>query len=295
MITKNKSKKDAREILGLDTREVSIVDKPAILREFLLWKRNEEVKTMGAFDPNNGLTNETLEKAGLPVDLVKSITNIKEYLNKSSDSESVPNEDIDSIVTFLSQLKPGDYPVEKAEDKEKEEDDKEKKKAEDKDKEKEKEESEDKKKSDDKEKDEDEEKNKVKKSIVFQLGENGELLNVEDLEKNKRFTGERTATLKKTTEQLLGMLVSVDPDSVKGIISDLTKTALPADVKWVSKGENTDSVTKSIEEVFAPIKKSLEDISGRVSKIEETRPAPKSSEDKLVQKNTDGNIWTGLL
>lgn len=48
-----------REIKALDTKEVSIVDKPAILREFIIYRRQD----MGVFDPEKDETKESTQKA----------------------------------------------------------------------------------------------------------------------------------------------------------------------------------------------------------------------------------------
>lgn len=51
--------KKPREIKALDTKEVSIVDKPAILREFIIYRRQD----MGVFDPEKDETKESTQKA----------------------------------------------------------------------------------------------------------------------------------------------------------------------------------------------------------------------------------------
>lgn len=53
------SEEKPREIKALDTKEVSIVDKPAILREFIIYRRQD----MGVFDPEKDETKEPTQKA----------------------------------------------------------------------------------------------------------------------------------------------------------------------------------------------------------------------------------------
>jgi len=147
-------KEKGQEILDLKVREMSLVDKPAILREFLVVKRQQE-ENMGAFEPepqtddsNVGsdvvvekmnwqqFKEEEVEKA-LPIDLRNAIGKVMPWLKKQAGVEGAPKNEINRVVAFLGKVAGGKYPYPSPTSKAKEgdgsmADEKEKEKAEDK-------------------------------------------------------------------------------------------------------------------------------------------------------------------
>jgi hypothetical protein len=142
-------KKKGREILQLKAKEVSVVDRPAILREFLVVKRHNTEASMGAFEPET--TAETsadeitkgmdelqnvewfevaAEKADLPADLKTAIQRVVQFLGKvvgggypspkAAEKADVKKElpgdlktAIQRVVQFLGKVAGGQYPYPK--------------------------------------------------------------------------------------------------------------------------------------------------------------------------------------
>lgn len=312
-----------RTILGLKVKELSMVDKPAILREFLVVKRQED-NTMGAFDTDDAGQTATdpviegmnwkeidVEKA-LPIDLRNAIKAVVPWLKKSAGMEGAPKDEIGRVVAFLGKVEGGQYPEPAAKAKKDEDmtDDEKKKKEEEEAAAKAKAEEEEKKKADaaasddDKKKQDEEDKEEEKKKAATPLNlvihPDGTTEMMGDVTKGaSQFTTQRTEAIKSSVGQLLTLLAKVDADAAKALIDELTKSVLPANVKWTPGTTATPaSVKKSVEEAIAPITKALEDLGVKVETIEKARPAPQSEEgdgdttDAEVKKNK--GAWDGL-
>lgn len=304
-------KADGREILDLKPKEVSMVDKPAILREFLIIKRQQE-DNMGTFVPDAGTaTIEELLKGlpeidgvtwrdvavekQIPIDLRNAIKAVIPWLKQSAGGEGAPKDEIGRVAMFLGKVAGGQYPEPAAKAKE-EEDEEEKKKR------KAQEDEEEQKRQrkgtidDPKEKDEEEKKKAKDKAKADDDDDVAKALEI--LKGKKGFTSERTADLTNSVKKLIGMLAQVDTEAAKGIIDDLAKGLLPADIKWTSGTTAVPaSVKKELEEVIAPVAKAIGDLSQRVEAVEKTRPASKSGDGDTTDKTTvnkSDNPWEGL-
>lgn len=329
-------KEDPREILDLKAREISLVDRPAILRTFLIIKRQEEDDSMGAFDsadvgvdtPDNVIEGmnwreyEDVEKA-LPIDLRNAIQELLPYLKKMGGGEGAPSKAIARVAAFLGKVAGGKYPDPTTKERtpltqrppRKGESDMEKGKAMDTCPE-----------CSAKMKDgicpncgykakqtpeEDEEKGKgkdqgVKKSddgFSIRISPEGgiELTGNPVAKGLKGFTAERSKALADVVKSMLSMLADVDPDVAKSIITDLTKGALPGDVKWTAGTVAlSPKVTKDIEgtvsEALQPVLKQIGDLAAKVDEVTKSRPAPQASgnNETDVQKKTGKAFWSGV-
>jgi len=142
-----KDEKDPRKILEVDVNEVSLVDRAANLRKFLVIKRLKEDKKMGAFqaevekllaegkpfkdtfakieeivkslpesDGEPGAfwesENEEIMKA-LPEDLAKAIRETSSWLKRMGGMKGAPSKAISRVLTFLGKVVGGKYPYPK--------------------------------------------------------------------------------------------------------------------------------------------------------------------------------------
>jgi hypothetical protein len=320
-------KADAREILELRAKEVSLVDRPAILRQFLVIKRQET--NMGAFDPKDGQTALTVEKMlesiswsefdvekALPIDLRNAIKTTLAFLKKPEDD--VPTDALDRVAAFLGKVVGGKYPdpqtktakadstcpkcgkamkdgactgcdyTAKATAKTKEELAAEAKAA--------------------------EEAAKAKgkgvcksSELNIKISPEGEVeISGDSVSKwLKGFTADRSKTLAAVVKSLLTMLAEVDGETTKSIIDDLTKSLLPANIQWTSgttplpasvTKDLGDLVSTAIANALAPVTKRLDEVGGKVEEISKSRTAPSSDggnhTDKI--KKNDSNFWGGL-
>jgi flagellar motor protein MotB len=339
-------KKKGREILQLKAKEVSVVDRPAILREFLVVKRQNTEDSMGAFEPETTADNSAsevmkgmeelpniewlevaAEKADLPADLKTAIQRVVQFLGKvvggdypspkeagkANVKKELPADlktAIQRVVQFLGKVAGGKYPypkptgMSKANKPEDEMTDEEKQKAKEAEEAKAKEEEEKKKakaKADEMKAAEEDTKKSASEGLSIRISPDGgvEVTGQPVAKAGKsQFTGERTSELKGAVQKLLTMLATVDQAAAKGLIEELVKSVLPADLKWTPGTEATPAaaVRKSVEEVLAPIAKQLGDLTTRFESIEKSRPAPKSETgdgDTKVEKRSD-NAWDGL-
>ncbi len=329
-------KKKGREILQLKAKEVSMVDRPAILREFLVIKRQTTEDNMGAFeseertdtkiedilkgladDPNVEWLDIDAEKAALTDDTKKAFTGTTEFLAKvaagtdeypspkSKDKSDVKKElpadlksAIQRVIQFLGKVAGGKYPYPKPaamskQGKPEDEMDEEKKK-------KAKEEAE-RKAKEEADKKEEEAKKSASEGLSVKITPDGgvEITGTPVSKAGKsQFTTDRTSELKGAVQKLLTMLATVDKDAAKGLIEELVKSVLPADLKWTPGTTATDAaaVRKQMEEVVAPVLKQLSDLGGKVETIEKSRPAPKSEQGDGDQTNVEkrDSVWDGL-
>lgn len=303
-------KKKGREILKLKAKEVSMVDRPAILREFLVVKRQTE-DNMGAFESENTQAEpqgdtlieamtwksyEDIDKA-LPIDLRNAIKAVSAFLGKSKSAEGAPTKEIERVMAFLGKVEGGKYPypsaegMTKAEKKPEEMTPEEQKKAE-----------EEQKKKEAEEKAKQEAAQKNAEGFMIKITPDGGVeMSGQPVSKagKAQFTTTRSNDLKDAVEKLLKMLAGVDVDATKGIIEELVKSTLPADLKWTSGTQAVPaSVKKVLEEVVEPVNKRLEEIGTKVEAMEKSRPAPQSSggdgDTHEEHVNKGQNTWDGL-
>ena len=314
MATENELK-HAKRLRNLDVREVSVVDKPAILREFLVIKRRQTEDNMGAFatqDPSViGLTIEKAKAPGGAEDTMKGLTEdqakaVAAWMGKMAKSDDAPEgvkaaakllDDAAKKVTKTGavppQFQPGYKPGE----------DKDAKKAADE------KEMEDAKKAQ-QEKDLEEAKKKkaaengeeypgpggqVAKAAepILQLNADGSVLVAGNVvQKAKSFTQNRTEQLQSAASALLGLMKEVDEDAMKGLVNQFAKGELPS-------GGKVDSQVRP-----APVKKGdgdprdveIAELRKRLDTIEKTRQPSQSVDgeggtDQKVQKG----FWGGVV
>lgn len=299
-------KKDAREILDLKVKEVSLVDRPAIEREFLLIKRKEE-ESMGAFEPDkDGVVDELIEKMtwhdidvdkALPPDLASAIKDTVAWMKKAAGMEGAPKDAINRVAAFLSKVAGGKYPYPKPAGK-----------------------TDDTSKADKCPKCGADMKDGVctnkdcgykaavqKRDDVLtaELKEDGTIeIGGEPVTKGvKGFTAERTKAFGNVVKTLLGMMADIEPEQTKAIVEELVKATLPADLKWkpgtmardaaAVKKELTDIVAAALE----PISKQLADTASKVEEISKARSESQSdggddNTDKEVNKGK--KFWEGV-
>jgi hypothetical protein len=306
-------KKKKREILELKVNELSMVDRPAILRDYLVVKRLEE-EPMGAFADEGQNAGIEVEKA-LPAELKSAITSVVGFLNKNKSAEGAPTDDIARIVTFLGKVGEGKYPypsptgVAKGDKPEDQMTDDEKKKKEeaakaaaskpedqmtDEEKAKAKAEAEKKKAEEAKTK------SQTQEGFNISISPTGEVVvSGQPVAKGKsQFTDDRTGNLKDAVTKLIGMLAEVNKSAAQELVESLLKAQLPGEVKWApgTKAEDAN-VKKQLETVLEPIAKSLEGLNTRLEQIEKQRPAPNSNTGDSTE-TTDvakrDNVWSGL-
>jgi len=267
-------RKKPREILELTAREVSLVDRPAIRRTFLVTKRQEQ--TMGAFDNNEN--QENLEKAN------SGETKTEEAEKANSDETKEDTEKAKAVPPTTPEKCPkcgavmgADGVCPKCGYKSKACGTP-----------------------------------KVKKSLEYNT-ETGEIeIDGEPVEKGtKGFTGKRTEALGAAVKSLMGILSEVQPEVAKSIISDLVKQQLPADLKWTSgtvarsvgvtksKEDSSDLVKigELIKSALEPVVKKVEDLGTQVSDISKMRTAPQSAEgatDTVKKSEEKKSFWSGL-
>lgn len=273
MSEKSKSaKKDANEILDLIVQEVSVVDKPANLRDFLVIKRKKETKMGTGFeeDPKveplelvEKLAWSDLEKVALSDDLKKAIDSAIAWMKKNSGTEGAPKAEILAAVSLLSKIASGKFPgaAPKAKD-DKSDDD-----------------------------------NKDKKKSLLNVNEDGTLeIGGEPIEKGKsQFTKERVDALKGAIAPLLSVYAQVDEGGAKEMLQKVSES-LAGVVKWTEKREpESTDLGDQIKKAMAPMLEQLTEIGKRVDTLETTRSAPQSEQgdgDKTVTKSDDP--WAGL-
>jgi len=307
MSAKIAGQEKARRLLEVEVDEVSLVDRAANLRQFLVIKRLiQEGKEMGAFD------RET------EIDVLKAIedkdTNaLRVWLEKMAENdEGVDREIVKTVSALVDELEKA---TAKEEKEEKEEKEKSKEKKEEKEKEKEEKGIETKKAltcpscgasnpfgskycnacgamMNKKEKGK-EEKTETKKAAV-QIMDDGEVIvSGEVVQKGKKFTANRTNTLKNVTTELLKLIGEVaDAETIKSLIETLK--AMPANPKY-QQGVHAVGTKKS-EDGKDDIKETIVELAKRIDKLEEARPAPTSEgAEETESKKVKKGLWEGIL
>jgi hypothetical protein len=123
---------------------------------------------------------------------------------------------------------------------------------------------------------------------------------VQEIEKAKRFTNNRTESLVKATKEMLSTLNSVSPNIVQQLVSEFRVIEEPETVEKEEKIEKTFDQTELLNKVDEIVKKAIEPIVDRVDKIEKFRGVSKSvvNEDNETAdiKKTDEivDLWAGF-
>jgi hypothetical protein len=275
-----------RRILELDVQEVSIVDRPAILRRFLVTKRRTEERTMGAFEPTNEEVKKNAEKEAAEKAAAEKAAAEKEAAEKAAvEKGTIPDKGaiadflkglegaegatVKEVIAHLQNSEKGAMPpwLKKpgAGDKE------EKKKSEGGD------------------------------DMVVVKADGSIHVRGEAVEKRRQFTAARIQAMKETTLQLAGLINEVAPDVAKEIAAALKELPSNAKVPQAVKPTGTaKEVTKSegLEKENEELKKSVAELTKRLDDIEKTRPVSKSAE---AEGGTDSpkpkgeSFWKGVL
>lgn len=276
-------KKEPREILDLNAREVSLVDRPAIVRTFLVVKRQED--TMGAFENETNKSAEgsiavPVEKTAEKTEPVASAQATATETSEAEKAKAKKAEKCPKCGAILDEegacLNPKcDYQAKGCGGGAKKPD-------------------------------------MTKKSLVSFDTETAEITIEGEVSKGlKGFTENRMKSLGNAVGALLKLMAEVNPEVTKSMISDLVKQALPGDLKWtsgttavpasaVAKSEATPTATTEqlsaiVKSVLEPVVKRVEEIGGQVAEITKTRISPQSESigtDKV--EKSQGSFWGGL-
>lgn len=279
-----------RELLDLVIREVSLVDRAANLRKFVVVKRTEEA-AMGNFQKDSrtetgktGVPETDVVQKAFPPEVMSAIKATAEWLKQKSGEQGAPPEAA-VLAAFMGKVAAGGYPApggypypspeqaRKASDKNEEDEEmkKAKKKVEDDDLEKAR-----------KKKELEDEVEKAKKKVVDE----------EDIEKSsKRFTKGRVKDIQESMIKLLSMLKGVD----EAALSEALQKAFPKEDEEEKANVKKEETFKR-EDVEA-VQKAIDEVNRRVEAIEKTRNPPQSGASDTttsVQKST-GSFWRGIL
>lgn len=268
-------KKEPREILDLNAREVSLVDRPAIARTFLVVKRQEG--TMGAFE--NEINKSAEGSIAVPVEKTaektEPVASAQTATTETSEAEKA--EKCPKCGAILDEngdcLNPKcDYQAKGCGGGKKDE---------------------------------------MKKSLVSFDTETAEITIEGEVSKGlKGFTEHRMKSLGNAVGALLKLMAEVNPEVTKSMISDLVKQALPGDLKWtsgttavpasaVAKSDATPATTTEqlsaiVKSVLEPVVKRVEEIGGQVAEITKARTSPQSESIGTDKVEKSGSFWGGL-
>lgn len=290
--------KQPRRILDVDVNEVSLVDRAANLRRFLVIKRREEEEVMGAFKTDDVEKKKQMEeeeekkkakeeeeakekakakeeeeakekaKAKEEEEAKEKAMNPKAIAGMLRGLKGAPKEAVSQVVDWLEAQKAAkqeeedEYPSPKA---------------------------------------------KAKKSVdgdvepAVQMFDDGTIVvKGQPVYKGKKFTASRTNAIKDVTMTLLKLIGEVDPETMKSIEEALK--ALPRDPKWTPaiQATGTSGAKKAAEEEEdkekKDLKKQVAELTKRLESIEETRKASTALEgDDTDKKDVKKGLWDGVL
>jgi len=305
----NQAEDATRHILDVDVKEVSLVDRAANLRQFLVVKRLEEGELMGAFaeerreDMNKNqevlkagekeLTEE--EKAKLEAEkekkkkqkekedekeVAEKDSELKEEKEKEDKEKAMQPKALAGMLRKLSGAPKG--PVSELiswlESKTKQDP------------------------MEDEEEEDEEMKGKEKKTQknlegvqVAVMDDGSVVVSGQPVTKSKKFTPARMAAMKEMAMQLMKLIGDVDSNTAKDImeaIKELPKDkSVPSSVRPVNTSKSVESeVVKQLQEENVKLEK-------RIEEIEKTRMPSKSVEDNggTDQKAVKKSLWSGVL
>lgn len=279
-----------RRILDVDVKEVSLVDRAANLRRFLVIKRLEKDESMGAFETDderrNTMTKEELEKAKKMKEEEeeeekkrkaeeeeeeekkrKAMEEEEEEKKKAMNPAAVagiirglkgaPKEAVDKLVAWLETKKQDSkekypYPAPAKKDME---------------------------------------------GVSVAVMEDGSVIvSGQEVSKSKKFTSSRTDTLKQVAMQLMKLIGDVDQDTMKAIVDSL---------KELPEGKSPPSAVRPVgtqksleeEEVLKQLRDENEGLKGRVEALEKAKMPSKSVEGNggTDSQTVKKGLWSGVL
>ena len=131
----------------------------------------------------------------------------------------------------------------------------------------------------------------MKKNLAVAIMEDGSIIvEGEEISKARKFTESRTGTVKEVVTQLLNLLHDVDSDAAKAVVSSFSQLPLGSVPASEVKPLGTEGkVSKQLEEENAELKKRLE-----------TLEKSRSDSKELPGDKTDGaqvkkSLWNGVL
>jgi len=286
---------EARELLDLVVREVSLVDRAANLRKFVVVKREaqalEDAK-MGNFQADDATkssagaqpANQAEVEKGFPPDLMAAIKASAEWLKAKAGEEGAPKEAM-RLAEFVGKVASGAYPApggypypeqnraakkdevtaDKAKAKVVEEEESEKARA------------------------------KAQEANACGVPEKANKAKDEDVEKAKRVTKPRIQAIQESIVKLISMLHGVD----EGAVAEALQKALPkADTdEEKSAKERAEKADSHVEGLLAGVQKAVEGVEKRIEAIEKVRtPSQSASGDSTVDVNKAAtSFWKSVL
>lgn len=293
----NESRKP-RRILEVDVKEVSMVDRPANLRRFLVIKRIEEEEGMSNFEDEKitkaeeeMTAEEKKAKAAAEEEMTaeekkakaeeeemtaeeKEAQAKKEKTAKAANPKAVagmlsgikglPKAAADEVISALQAMKAVKQEEEEMEDEEKKE------------------------------------KTTKSEAPVLVIHADGQIdVGESALQKRLQFTSGRTKALTDAASTLAKLVAEVDPDAAKSIMAAMKElpsnakvpsAVKPTGVGSVKKDEGSEELTKALA--------TIADLTKRLEKVEKTRAPSKSIDedggtDEEVTKSE--GTWTGVL
>lgn len=262
-MTTEQQQQKGREFLDLEVKEISLVDKPANLREFLTLKRKQEADNMGAFqtnyegaDPSEVGIETPIEKAkpeGLAADLVA----VADLVDKTEGKDEAVAKALDPalkaaiqrVMGFLGRVATGGLTM-KSEVKKAEGEPAETPAAE-----------------------------TPPPPIVAVMTDGAVHVEGEavDVEKAKGFTAARMGTVKQAATALLKLLKDIDADTLKGVIGDVNKDQeLPTQAS-IDSQVRPDAAT-AVAKAETPAKEEPATEAAPVTKAETPAEAPAKEE-----------------
>jgi hypothetical protein len=282
-------KKNARELLEIDVREVSLVDRPAIRREFLITKRRQEEIDMGAFATED-------PKAAAPSDV--GITKDENSGSDAGQSNTQPTEtpaepaaapaaDPAPAPAATEPVNKGGKPMDKGEGKDKAED-------------------EDPKMGPDGKPLPPFMQGKGKTKEKTEKAEDVDVVGklIEEIQKARSFTSPRIDQIKSAAMGLNQLLKTVDEGAFKAMLTDLkvlpSNATVPQAVKpqGVTKSEDGGEAPAGDDTQVAALEKRLADTEAKLADVLKARNPSASVEGEGgsdTQKPVEKSFWNGVL
>jgi hypothetical protein len=121
----------------------------------------------------------------------------------------------------------------------------------------------------------------------------------DEIQKSKRFTPSRTESLKKTALDLLKLLGEIDVEAMKSIVDSFksSNVAKQEGEKEMDQKSEKDPNVEKLESELTETKAKLEEKTKKLEEIEKSRLPSKSVEGEggTDKKETKKSFWTGVL
>jgi len=121
----------------------------------------------------------------------------------------------------------------------------------------------------------------------------------DEIQKSKRFTPSRTESLKKTALDLLKLLGEIDVEAMKSIVDSFksSNVAKQEGEKQMDQKSEKDPNVEKLESELTETKAKLEETTKKLEEIEKSRLPSKSvdGEGGTDKKETKKSFWTGVL